>query len=287
MSQRSRYASYRSQATPAFMAASQRMLKNRKSKSKSVAAVVKRVLDKQVETKCLQLSGSLVVRSMQATTTGTQFDAATLMVTPQGGTIAGITQAYSILANGIGQDQRIGDRVRIKGIYLDYLIYPLAYNATTNPNPAPQIVTVWVVRPKSGAKTGLASTDIISGANAKLFEEQTNQEAGLAGTYSDLLNRVDSDNYQVLARREYKLGYQGPLNSTNVVASFQSNDFNSYYKDRIKIKGFDWRVNRQDQYEGIPIYLFVTAIRADGAGQTTTIIPASFDINMAVYYTDL
>lgn len=264
-----------------------RKRRNLKRAQRSQKAMVRRAVAAISETKCLQTSGSLVVRSMQAGSTDAQVGAAVMCLTPQGATISGFNGGYAILGNGIGQDQRIGDRVQIKGYYMDYLIYPKPYDATTNTVPAPQVVQVMVVRPKSGFVTGMFASPIVSGAGAKLFENQANTDSGLTGSLVDLLRRVDLDNFEVLARREYKIGYQGNLNTSNQLSTLPNNDFQAYAKDKVKVKGETWRVNRLEQYEGRNIFFFVTCLRADGTAIPTSQIPIALDFNLSVYYTDL
>lgn len=277
-SQRSRYGLSQSESLA---------LRKRRNLKRSQKAMVRRTIASITETKCLQTSGSLVVRSMQAGSTDAQVGAAVMCLTPQGSTIGGFNGGYAILGNGIGQDQRIGDRVQIKGYYMNYLIRPLPYDVTTNTVPAPCIVQVFVLRPRAGFVTGMFASPIVSGANAKLFENQANTDSGLTGSLVDLLRKVDKDNFEVLARREYKIGYQGNLNTSNQLNTLPNNDFNAYVKDRVKCKGESWRVNRLEGYEGRNIFFFVTALRADGTAIPTSQIPVALDFNLAVYYTDL
>jgi len=263
-----------------------RQMRNVKSK-KSFNRAVKSAIVRVAEAKCLQTSGSLTVRAISSASTDPFVQNATMCLTPQGATIAGFGGAYTILANGVGQDQRIGDKVQIKATYFDYLIYAKPYDATFNTVPAPQVVTVLVIRPKAGNKAGLAANGVRSGPEAILFENQANADSGLGGTLVDILRKIDTDNFQVLARREYKIGYQGNLTSTNTLSTLPNNDFPAYCKDRIKLKGQQWSVDRVEAYQGQPVYALVYSLRADGTAVATSQIPVSFDFNVAVYYTDL
>uniref|UniRef100_UPI0040480594 hypothetical protein n=1 Tax=Shewanella sp. TaxID=50422 RepID=UPI0040480594 len=73
----------------------------------------------------------------------------------------------------------------------------------------------------------------------------------------------------------------------NTLSTLPNNDFPAYVKDRVKLKGGTWQVNRSDIYEGIPVYAVVFSLRADGTAVATSQIPVAFDFNVAVYYTDL
>lgn len=291
MSQRMRFnVSPNSQASFSLLGATKqlrmRQMRNVKSK-KSFNRAVKKAVTSSAEAKCLQLSGSLTVRAISSASTDAFVNNACMCLTPQGATIAAFQTPYMILANGVGQDQRIGDKVAIKATYLDYLIYAKPYDATFNTVPAPQVVTVLIIRPKTANKYGLSPQFIRAGADAILFENQANADSGLGGTLSDILRKIDTDNYSVLARREYKIGYQGNLSSSNTLSTLPNNDFPAYVKDRVKLKGGSWQVNRSEVYEGQTTYALVFSLRADGTAVATSQIPVAFDFNVAVYYTDL
>ena len=258
-----------------------------KAASYKIKKVVNQVLARKVETKVNQYFGSLTVRSITAATTQAQFDSGCLMITPQGAVLPGITQGYPVIANGVGQDQRIGDECKIKGQYLNFVLSANDYDATFNPTPSPQLVTVWVVRPKIRNGLGLTLSDIQSGSSAIFFENQFNADSGLTGTFIDMLRKVDTDNYTVVSHRTYKVGWQGNLSTTNVVSSFQSNDYKQFYKGRIKIPAYTWKCDRLELHQGRNTYIFLTTMNGNGITGSTTFLPCSFDFNLTTYYTDM
>lgn len=259
----------------------------RNVKDARIKAVVKKVLGKQVETKVAQDAGSLVPRCIQNTLTQTQFDALCFMCTPQGATIGAITQAYPIIGNGIGQNQRIGDEIRIKGHYINYIVNARPFNATTNTSPKSNIVQVWVVQPKTANANGLNGFTVQSSSSAVFFENQADSDSGMAGTVFDMIRKVDRDNFRVLYKRTHKIGWSGSLNTTDVTATLNNNDFKQYETGRIKIKGHNLKFDRLDRPQKIPIYMFVQVMAADGSTYATTQIPVDFKFNSSIYYTDL
>ena len=253
-----------------------------------IKKVVNQVLSKRVETKVLQTAGNFDIKTLQASTTSTQFDQQCICVTPQGGTITGFLQLYPILGNGIGQDQRVGDECKIKGIYIDALIQANDYDATFNPVPLPQIVTVWLVRPKIRNSFGLAFNQIIGGTTeAIFFENQTNATSGLSGHLVDMLRKVDTDNFQVLAKRQFKIGWQGQLNTTNVVTSLQVNDYKQFQRFKMKVPAHVWKVDRNELFQGRNVYLFATTVSSDGSIQPPTRCPVTLTYNLTTYFTDM
>lgn len=253
-----------------------------------IKAVVKRVLGTQAETKVLQTSGSINARPFDNIMSSANFNSCVMCLTPQGGTLGGWSGGgYAILGNGIGQDQRIGDECRMKATYFNYLCIPQSYNATTNPVPAPQIVTLYFIKPKIRNASGLASSNILAGATADFFECQTNTDSGFSGTLIDMLRKVDRDNYQVIAIRQHKLGYAGNLNTSNQLSTFPNNDFKAFAKGRVKIPSYVWKCNRLEEYESRNIYVFATSVRADNTAIPSTQIPVVINFNLANYFTDM
>lgn len=253
-----------------------------------IKAVIKETLGRQVETKVLQTAGTLYARPYEAAMSQVNFNSTCMCLTPQGATLGGWTGgAYAILGNGIGQDQRIGDEVKMKGTYFNYQIVPQVYNATTNPVPSAQIVTLFVIKPKIKMAAGLAFNSILSGSEANFFENQTNADSGFSGGLIDLLRKVDRDNYQVIKVRQHKIGFAGTMNTTNVVSTLQNNDFKAYARGRIKIPSYNWKVDRQEQFEGRNVYVFCVSHRADGTSVSSTQIPVIVNFNLANYYSDM
>lgn len=255
--------------------------------NKKITRVVKKVLSRQVETKVVQYNASLNAGCINASISQAQFNGRHFMLTPQGGTLGGISCGYPIIGAGVGQDQRIGDEIKIKGLYVNYLIQARGYNATTNPTPQATVVTIWVVRPKRAQVDGLLVPYLQSGNGAaNFFENQFNSDSGFIGSTVDMLKKVDRDNYQVLYCKTIKIGYGGTLNSSNAQVAFHNNDFKQFYRGRIKLKGMNVKFDRNDVMQGQPIYMFAQCSAADGTTYGAGILPVDFVFNEAIYYTD-
>lgn len=255
---------------------------------KSVKTVVNKVLSTKVETKILQQAGSLTGRALSSSTSASEWYASNVCLTPQGATLAAFTTSpYLILGNGVGQDQRIGDECKIKATYFNYQVIAKPYDATFNTVPAPQIVTLFFIKPKTRNQLGLTLDNIVSGANAIFFENQTNADSGLTGNLLDLLRKIDKDNYQVIATRQHKVGWAGNLNTSNQLSTLPNNDMPMYAKGKVKIPGYMWKVDRNDLYEKQNIYCFAYSLRADGTSVASSQIPIQINYNISVYYTDM
>ena len=258
----------------------------RKQSNQKIAKVVKNVISKQVETKVVQLGGDLTPRCIQSGTTQTQFDATCAMVSPYGGS-ASLTQPYPIIGNGVGQDQRVGDEIRIKGIYINYILTANPYNATFNTTPKACIATVYVVQPKVGSVFGLSVSDIQSGAGAIWFENQANADSGMTGSTIDTLRKIDSDNFRVLYEKTHKIGWAGSLTSGNAVSTFQNNDFKQLSYGRIKLKGWNHKFTRLERPQRQPYYIFCQVMSADGTVQGLSELQVKMSYNETIYFTDM
>lgn len=255
---------------------------------KSVKKVVNKVLSTKVETKVLQQAGSLTGRALSSSTTAAEWYASNVCLTPQGATIAAFTTSpYLILGNGVGQAQRIGDECKIKATYFNYQIFARPYDATFNTVPAPQIVTLFFIKPKTRNQLGLTVSNIVAGTDAIFFENQTNTDSGLTGNLLDLLRKIDKDNYQVIAIRQHKVGWAGNLNTSNQLSTLPNNDMPIHVKGRVKIQGYNWKVDRNELFEKQNIYCFAYSLRADGTATASSQIPTSINYNVSVYYTDM
>lgn len=253
----------------------------------TVASLSKQFNKMKPETKCVQISGTTVARSLVITTSQAQFDLNCVMVTPLGAIIPSVPQAYPVVSFGTGNDQRVGDEIYIKSIYINWIASALPYSATTNSVPRAFLFTVFVVRPKRANTGGLTSNAIIAGANSDFFEYEDNTGSGLTGNLLDTLKKVDKDNYKVVYKKTYKMGYTGNLTSGNVPSTLGNNDFKQLARGRIKISMGKFKFNRLNFYEGQPYYMFTQCTPVDITSNfAATDIPASFAFNNAIYYTD-
>jgi len=264
--------------------------KKRYSKPKpkvTVSSLSKQVNKMKPETKCIQISGTTVARSLVTSTSQAQFDANCVMITPLGALIPSVTQAYPICPYGTGNDQRVGDEILIKAIYINWIASALPYSVTTNPVPRAFLFTVFVIRPKRANTGGLTSNAIIASANSDFFEYEDNTGSGLTGNLLDTLKKVDKDNYKVVYKKTFKMGYTGNLTSGNVATTLGNNDFKQLARGHIKIPIGKFKFNRLNFYEGQPLYMFTQCTPVDITSNfSATDIPCSFAFNDAVYYTD-
>lgn len=251
-----------------------------------ITKVVKRVLSRQAETKCIQLDGTLNPVSLQSGTASIASNNFTL--TPVASTFSNTSGC--LIGEGVNQDQRVGSSINIKGIYFDYSLFPLPYNVATNSEVKPMVVNLWFVRPKNGEIRGPALQNYVSGSSAIFFENQTNAGSGMVGNLSDLTRRIDKDNYQVLAFRQHKIFYSqvSGTGAPSNVYGYANNDFKFMAQGRVVLRTPKLvKYDRIDEPKIQPVYMILQWVYADNSVAPTTRQPLQISLNNTIYYTDM
>lgn len=263
-------------------------LAKKKASVSTVKKIVKQTLARNIETKVVQTAGTLQPRVLNSGSV--VFNDNNLTLTPWTTGFVN-TQGYQI-GNGVGQDQRIGDEVRLKGVYLNYQITPNAQNATTNASPKPMVIRIYFIRPKINETGGPTLQNYVSGsANAIFFENQANADSGFTGNLIDLNRKIDRDNYTVIGIRTHKLGYSSFAGASVPAerSGFNNNDFQFMCMGRFKLKSPKmFKFDRNDAPKMQPIYAIIQVMPADNTGSLFTDVtrPVTFSYNIACYFTD-
>jgi len=258
-----------------------------KHSEKKISKVVSKVLAKRVEVKNIQASATYYPRTLQSVATSILDNNVCLTpVSPFFSATSG-----NIIAEGTGQDERIGNEINIKAMYLNYSLTPMPYNATTNSTPKPMVVTIYVIRPKVGQQQGPDLGLYLSGnTNSNWFENQFNLDSGFAGNLSDLTRKIDVENYDILAVRRHKLGYAATsgTGSDTTRYGFANNDFKFMHQGRIKITS-PKRISydRQGYPKVQPIYALLQCVSADNQINPFPTTAVQWQWNTSIYYTDM
>lgn len=188
-----------------------------KAKRQSIAKVVRNVLSKNVEIKCI--------------TDPTTFNAVT-NITASTTSLAGNYQVVSPsnstwgywIPEGTANAARIGNRVKTKKMVFDYVVQPLPFNATTNPVVYPFYVRFYVFRNKMTPTQDPTATQITT----KFFENGAGT-TGLTGSVMDLNRKLCKDNFTYLTHWDHKIGFAANnQNGNNIFQHNASNDFKMF-----------------------------------------------------------
>lgn len=193
--------------------------------------------------------------------------------------------AYMPIQQGAGQDDRIGNKISTKRVMLRYILYPLPYNATTNPANCPQNIVMWIGRLKRSMLSP-TSTDFNN------FFQYGSGSAPPLGDLGDLNNIVNKDYFTIDKKMVHKIGFADfSGSSVNVGAhSYTNNDY-AYNVirtvDITKCFAKNYLFNDTDNDpQNSRTYIWFEAVRADGLAALSTTIPVLFRGTVDYSYTD-
>lgn len=182
----------------------------RRRATKTTKKMVRRTIVNMAETKSMQ---QYVYATTPPPTTDAGFDASIRVVGPSGGTLP--------ISQGTGQANRVGNKIQTQSCTLKGALLPLPYNATTNPNPRPMVVTMFFFldrRSPNTIPTPQASADFYQNGNG-------------AGTFDtelvDGLAPVNTDCYRIFMKRTFRVGCASYAGTGNLPAqqNYSNNDF--------------------------------------------------------------
>lgn len=190
------------------------------------------------------------------------------------------------ISQGTGEGQRIGNVIKTKSLFFKGIIWPAAYNVTTNLDPQPTIINMWIICDKEGP-TQLPSSDIDS-----QFIQLGNSAQGLTDSLIDGLATVNTDRYRVFAKRTFKLGYAA-YTGTSFDADRQqyaNNDFKMSCKFNINLTKHMVKKVRFNDNNTIPLtrglFCVLQSIYANGSVIATTQRVAALAYTLDYKYED-
>lgn len=188
---------------------------------------------------------------------------------------------------GVDQGERIGNRIKIKNISIKGTIFPLPYDASTNPNPQPIQVIFWIFYSRQ------TPTLQPGGALTTWFQDGSTFRP-LSGNLSDLVSKVNDDQYRLLGKRVFKIGYAAYEGSGIQPAfqAFHNNDFKLNASFRINVtKHVIRRPHFNDDSSNTPrdrgVFLLAQAINADGSTMANNIIPVRMTYSIDCTFEDI
>lgn len=193
--------------------------------------------------------------------------------------------SYTI-AQGAGQGDRIGNKIRTKKLVMKYIFNPAAYNAVTNSAPAPMDIRMFWLYDKDGSETLPSQLDFTK------FFQVGDASASPQSYIADMMLDVNRDLFQVYAERRYKLGYQ-QVSAAGVLANneyYANNDYQYNVMDEIDLTPYTSRVFTFNDNNNSPntkgLYCVVLCAAASGAILSTTQLPVNLFYTLQYKYTD-
>jgi len=249
-------------------------------KKKSMVKLIKREISKATENKTFQVFNDNY--SLFPSNNGPAFDGNIIPVSPYSG-------AYLNIGQGLGQGQRVGNKIKLKKLNFSGIVYPQGYNATTNLTPAPCQVKLWFFYDKEEPQsipTPQASADFLQFGSTSL---------ALGNRLFDHMAPVNTDRYRVLCTRTLKVGYAeyggtGATGSVPVQGNFTNNDFKLNARFNVNLMPYAIKDVVYRDTANAPttrgIFMMAQPVYANGTGMADTQIPCKMTYFITCEYED-
>lgn len=197
------------------------------------------------------------------------------------------TQNRLSIAQGTGQGQRIGNRIRTKSCYISGILYAQQQNAAYNPTPKPCEVVMYIYKLIGGGNT----VDV----TMSNFYQNGNTAGSPTGSLVDLTFPINKDRYRVLYRKVFKIG---PADNTGTGASaglqyFANNDYKRNQRFYIPLTKYMDKIMRYNDtsltVNNDTLYLAILPLMADGStnGAGNALLPVNCSMTQVYNYTDV
>lgn len=193
---------------------------------------------------------------------------------------------YLTISPGVGQNQRVGNQVKIRKIMLNYTLNPLAYNASTNPNPQPVEVLMYLGYLKQ--EKGVLPTAF----EFTQFFQSGGTSRAPSGNLSDLVADINTDVWTIKKAWRHKLGNANNAGTGNTAAaqSFANNDFKLNVVRRMNITKYCQKTLRfndtTNTQSGNNLFFFYQCVAAGGGVFSISTVPAQINFAVNLYYED-
>lgn len=212
-----------------------------------------------------------------------------VVLNPSNATING----WSIGLGNESNDMR-GSKITLKSASVRYIMTMEPYNNVINQlNGKPCIVRMYIFRNKKIPQNDLAVTNICgNGVNANFFEAG-NSDIGFIGNVEDYIQKINSERYNLLATKTFKIGNAVQPNTTIGVGSpiyaQSNNDFKMCIFGSFDVtKYLKKTVNRDDDGVFVDDYTFCLFqyVYADGTTAGNAQAPIRIKFEIEYKYTD-
>lgn len=242
------------------------------SVTKAVRTYVKKTIHSQIENKTIQYSRNLAIGNvLNSTSLYAQ------ALTPH-------SSSYTI-AQGLGQANRIGNVIRVIKATLNYILYPISYDAVANPTPRPCEVMLVFGNIKGNTKS------LPGGAVSSIYQDG-NTAAAADGTLSDMLRSFNKDFWNVKKRIVHKVGCSAYTGSGAAGGPqyYNNNDFPFNVKRRLDLTSmFPKRITFEDTVvdpTSNGLFLMMEAVSAENSLFGATVTPIGVEYWVDLVYED-
>jgi len=193
---------------------------------------------------------------------------------------------YMTVGQGVQQNQRIGNQIKIKKATLRYILRPTGYDAGSNPFPAPVVVDLYL------GKIKVCPGEIPAAVDFNTLYQNGNTSFGPVGNLNDLISETNKDYWTISKRWSHKVGFAN-TQGTGGAANFQyfaNNDFKLNIMKKMDItKHYPKTLKFNDgtnQVQGPGLFLFYQCVSAGGGQNASTVLPCHITFWIDIQYED-
>lgn len=249
----------------------------RKAKTQQLTKFIKRVVQRTEEKKINSFVTTLT--NLGAVTNSTFSINNIFPITPYPTVGISITQ-------GVGQGDRVGNRVRVVSSILRYTIFPKPYDSLLNATPQPQDVRLWFF--------SIKNTNDIPTTNPTDFVQSGSGSQALTGTIRDLNRVMNTDQFTYLGHRTHKVGIAAWVTTPGLSSNYgaySNNDYKFNVQGYINLTRMIPKVIKYDDTDTVPTskacFCLVEAVNADGTSQGVNTYPCTMTYQITMRYTDV
>lgn len=256
---------------------------------------VQRVLNRNIESKSVNFS---TLNKPLYNVASVDWASSVLNILPQE---AGSTLTCYTVDQGTAEGSRIGNDIRPSKCVLTGVIRCASgFDSTTNYNPCPLRVTLWLVKLQNHLTDSLTQLEQVVD---NTFFKAGSASSGFSGTTIDLTRTYNNDQIKVLMKKSFYVGMGTYISgfavnsANNAQQQFNQDGATMSRMFRVDCTKFIPKLMKFNDGTNTPtnsrkIYLMVTCQRADGnisqtsAGSATGPIPAYIDMGLDFQYKD-
>jgi len=193
---------------------------------------------------------------------------------------------YLTISQGVGQNGRTGNSIKIKKAMLRYILRPQNYDVTNNPFPAPVHVDMYLGR------TRVCSGDQPIAADFNALYQSGSTSLAPVGSINDLVSEVNKDYFTIKKRWSHKLGFANSQGTGGIAVAqyFANNDFSLNIIRKMNITKYMPKIlkfnDATNQVQGDGLFLWYQAVNAGGGINGSTVLPAHITFWIELTYED-
>ena len=193
---------------------------------------------------------------------------------------------YWTIGQGVGQGNRVGNVIKTRRVYLNYIIHPTVYDALTNPNPQPIEVQLML-----GYVKNTPCFAPIAGDIGQLFQQGSNVLAPI-GNLRDIISVINTDYWTMKKRWTHKVGFASSTGTGSQAPQqyFANNDFKMNIVKRMDITKLIPKTHVFNDANSTTntknLFLMYYAVSAMGPLYNSTQLPANIEFWVDFHYED-